>query len=180
MDPVIAIDQLIEEYSKFSWYDSVGLDKHGRYVVYVDLINTEVMNTVRRELDGKQVLIAYAHSKPGTDLRSRYMNLYDFTKPKPAPEYSPFDRPAEGLQKVSEADLEYLQNGEPDMDYLISELDRLEKLCGSNTLQHIFYEVHDGKNAVTNLSKKFPDVRDGLDALYNVFGFDLIYEEIDG
>jgi hypothetical protein len=160
MDTSEAIQQLVNEYSHFSWYDSVGLDKLGRYVVYTSLINSEVMNTVRRDLDGKQVLIAYAHSKPGTDLRRRYMNFYDFTKPKVSVSLEP--------------------DSELDMDYLTTKLDRLEKICGSNALQDIFYEVHDGKNAVTNLSKKFPDVRAGMESLYNVFGFDLIYEEIDG
>lgn len=180
MDTNVAIQQLVEEYSKYHWYDSVELDKLGRYVVYTNIINNEVMSAVRHELNGKQVLIAYAHSKPSNKLYNKYVNLHDFTKPKDILPLPIFNRPTQNIQIVSEADLEYLQHGDPDMDYLISELDRLEKLCGSNTLQHIFYEVHDGKNAVTNLSKKFPDVRTGLEKLYNVFGFDLIYEEIDG
>jgi hypothetical protein len=165
MDTSEAIQQLVDEYSRFSWYDSVGVDKLGRYVVYTSLINSEVMKAVRHDLGGKQVLIAYAHSKPGTDLRSRYMNFYDFTKRSQVPE---------GVVSVITNEVEF------DIDYLITKLDRLEKICGSNALQDIFYEVHDGKNAVTNLSKKFPDVREGLETLYNVFGFDLIYEEIDG
>lgn len=63
---------------------------------------------------------------------------------------------------------------------LTDELDRLERLCGSNILQDIFYEVHDKTNAVTNLSAKFPEVRGRVEKLYDKYGFDIIYEELDG
>jgi hypothetical protein len=66
------------------------------------------------------------------------------------------------------------------LHYLLSELDRLEKICGSNLLQDIFYEVHDGKNAVTNYGSKFPEVKNAIQVLYHTYGFDAIYEEIDG
>jgi hypothetical protein len=71
---------------------------------------------------------------------------------------------------------------QPDLDinYLIKELDRLERICGSNHMQDIFYEVHDQDNAVTNLSSKFPDVRRRMESLYKKYGFDIIYEEMDG
>jgi hypothetical protein len=53
-------------------------------------------------------------------------------------------------------------------------------MCGSNIMQDIFYEVHDKENAVTNLSAKFPDVRKSMEKLYAQYGFDLIYENMDG
>lgn len=63
---------------------------------------------------------------------------------------------------------------------LTDEIDRLERICGSNILQDIFYEIQDGKNAVTNLSAKFPEVRARMQKLYDKYGFDIIYEELDG
>lgn len=63
---------------------------------------------------------------------------------------------------------------------LTDELDKLERLCGSNILQDIFYEVHDKGNAVTNLSAKFPEVRQRMEKLHDKYGFDIIYEELDG
>lgn len=63
---------------------------------------------------------------------------------------------------------------------LTDELDRLEKLCGSNVLQDVFYEVHDGENAVTNLSARYPEVRRRVQKIYDKYGFDVIYEELDG
>jgi hypothetical protein len=64
--------------------------------------------------------------------------------------------------------------------YLENELDRLERACGSNTLQDIFYEIKDAHNAVTNLSARYPEVRTALERLFDQYGFDVIYENLDG
>jgi hypothetical protein len=81
---------------------------------------------------------------------------------------------SDGIEELS-SDL--LEN---DIGELIDELSRLEKICGSNTLQDIFYEIHDGKNAVTNLSDRYPLIKGSLQSLYDEYGFDVIYEELDG
>jgi len=67
-----------------------------------------------------------------------------------------------------------------DENHLIKELDYLESLCGSKIMQDIFYEVHDGTNAVTNFSSTFPTARTLMENLYNTYGFDLIYDNMDG
>lgn len=162
------IQQLVEEYSQFDWYDSVGLDKSNRYIVYTKLINREVMKVVRQDLNGTQVLVAFAHAKPSNDSRSRYINFHDFSKSR---------------QQLSTVitPIETVKEDTLDLDYLIAMLDKMEKWCGSNNiLQDIFYEIHDGKNAVTNLSTRFPHVREELNKLYETYGFDIIYEELDG
>ena len=61
---------------------------------------------------------------------------------------------------------------------LCNELSSLKTICGGNILSDIFYEIHDGKNAITNLSTKFPDVRNSMEKLYDKFGFDIIYEQL--
>jgi hypothetical protein len=48
-----------------------------------------------------------------------------------------------------------------------------------NIIQDIFFEIHDGKNAITNLSLSFPRLRLELEALYQSYGFDVIYEELN-
>lgn len=163
MNNINQIDILVEKYQKYSWYDSVGLDKYGRFVVYVHEMTKEVMETVQHYLNGKQVLLAYSHAKPNQG-KCRYITYYDFGKAR-------MQTPVTNSPDSEE---------DPDIDYLISELDRLERLCGSNALQDIFYEVHDKKNAVTNVRNKFPEVEESLQNLYDTFGFDLIYENIDG
>jgi len=72
------------------------------------------------------------------------------------------------------------QTQELSIRHLENELDRLERLCGSNTLQDIFYEIKDAHNAVTNLSARYPEVRKALERLYDQYGFDVIYENLDG
>ncbi len=86
--------------------------------------------------------------------------------------------PLENIKDLSN-DVEEI-NAPLDLRELIKELDHLEKMCGSNIMQDIFYETHDGINAVTNLSSKFPDVRREMENLYEQYGFDIIYEELDG
>lgn len=55
----------------------------------------------------------------------------------------------------------------------------LKKDCSSSILEEIFYEVHDGDNSVTNQSWKHPKIREQLEKLYNEYGFELMYNNID-
>lgn len=173
METKDGIVSLQKEYSHFDWYDSVGLDRYGRYVVYVTKMDLGVMTGVRQSLDGKQVLISYAQSKP--ENLTKYHTVTDFNAPKfkLTPVVIHEVEREEDIEEEDEADVFSI-------DKLIMELDRLEKICGPNILQDIFFEIHDGKNAVTNLSNKFTDVRITLEKLYNDYGFDIIYEELDG
>jgi hypothetical protein len=163
---------LVEKYSTNAWYDSVGLDKFGRYVVYVTTMNLEVMQTVQQSLEKKQVLISYANSKP--ENLKNYTTYHDWNRPRPvAPVVV-----APAIVVEEEPEEEFIEA--INVEELITELDRLERICGSHGLQDIFYEVHDGRNAVTNLGSKFPDVKRDMMELYNHYGFDVIYEELDG
>lgn len=166
------IDLLTKQYCQFDWFDSVGLDKYKRYVVYVLTMSHEIMTTVQESLDGKQVLIAYAGSKV-ENMKKYHTVINTFSSALPvAPPVVKVEPPVETQDLIEEELIS--------IDDLIAELDRLERLCGSHILQDIFFEVHDGRNAVTNLSAKFPEVRKELNTLYDEYGFDLIYEELDG
>lgn len=161
---------LANKYSHQPWYDSVGLDKYGRYVVYVHTMNMEIMQTVEPSLDGKQVLIHYANSKP--ENMKKYITEYNWNRSgkifldKPVEQNNP---------KVADDVAESIN-----IDELIIELDRLERICGVHGLESIFYEVHDGKNAVTNLGAKYPEVKRSMQNLYDTYGFDIIYDELNG
>lgn len=161
---------LQETFGNKEWFHSIGKDQYGRTVVYVHFMNHETINDIPAKLDGQQVLVHFATSmttKPGTYstiLPSHSIPLLQLVDLVREPE----------VEELPSSDLEN------DIEDLTKELDRLEKVCGSNTLQDIFYEIHDGKNAVTNLSARYPEVKTSLTKLYNEYGFDVIYEEMDG
>lgn len=155
------------------WFHSVGKDKSNRIVVYVKYMCDETTTDIPRQVDGIDgkinVLCHFAASK---NIKKELYAHKGF-KPK---ESVPF------LEEAVDDDLEFIEepNTPLDLRELVAELDRLEKMSGSNIMQDIFYEVHDGENAVTNLSSKFPDVRCGMEKLYDQYGFDLIYDNMDG
>lgn len=163
------------------WFYEIGSDQYGRTVVYVHYMCHETLHSIPDVVDGKQVLVHFAASKTAT--REQFVN-------SPTPKAL---SPEEFLQKAHEAQangidvgvgqmLDELDNVEEykSILHLQKELDRLEKICGSYTLQDIFYEIQDGRNAVTNLSARYPEVRKGMEMLYEIYGFDVIYEEMDG
>lgn len=166
MNSIEAIKHLTEQYSHYDWFDHVDLDSRQRYVVYVKFMNEETIAVSQQNLDGVPVLTAWATSKPSY-VKAKYNTV------KTLSELRPYTPPAPDAPPVVELD-------EDALDDLVFELDRLERLCGSKSLQDIFYEIHDGRNAVSNVSDKFPYVRSCMNKLYDTFGFDVIYEELDG
>lgn len=148
----------VNSLDQYNWFCDAEVDTLGRFVVYVDRMDIPFIGSTPDMIGGYHVLFHFIASQPIHTSPSRVVTI----EPEELVEEFPLDEV------------------ETNLDFLISELDRLEKLCGSNILQDIFYEVHDGKNAVTNLSAKFTEVRESLNELYENYGFDLIYEELDG
>jgi hypothetical protein len=130
-------------------------------IVYTLWQSSEVLSSIPEYIEGYRVLVRFSCSLVETPLVKK-AELGSFnclplkTIPSPAPVV------------------------ELNINLLTRELDRLEKICGSHTLQDVFYEIHDGKNAVTDMSKRYPEVRTSLEELFATYGFDVIYEEIDG
>jgi hypothetical protein len=158
--------ELSQMFKGRDWFFDVGLDESSKLAVYVKYMNVDVLNSVPDRIGEHQVLIHFASSK--TASREKFVE-------------QPWKHvPFALTKKVVKVEELPSENLESDLEDLTSELDRLEKICGSNILQDVFYEVHDGKNAVTNLSAKYPEVHDSLLKLYEEYGFDVIYEELDG
>lgn len=188
MDSTECLKQLSDQFGHEDWFHSTGLDQYGRLVVYVKHMNHATLNDIPSRVDGKQVLVHFAGSLPTAT------NQYVSRPQAPGASLTPYqpinlvfaegDRPTGilplAIEQSEEDDVAGSEEEEKSILYLQRELDKLEKACGSYTLQDIFYEIQDGKNAVTNMSARYPDVRKSLERLYNLYGFDVIYEELDG
>ncbi len=148
------------------WFNDVVPGDHNRIIVCVNHMDNETHTLIPDFIDNHQVLVHYA-------------SFYRIERDNFTENLSKTHTNVAPIMMATKP--EFVDDVEaPDLDILIQELEALEKICGSNILQDIFYEVHDGKNAVTNLSSKFPEVRSSLENLFDVFGFDVIYEELDG
>jgi len=162
----------------YDWFYEVVIEAR-RYVVYVTYMDS-TQNVIPDFVQGHQVVVHFASSAPGA--KNEYVNRPSLS----LKQYSPFDREPDNLIRLSESDMEVLYATEPprsiesSIKKLTDKLDRLEKEVGSNTLQDIFYEIHDGRNAVTNLGSRYPDVQASMKRLYDEYGFDTIYNELDG
>jgi hypothetical protein len=163
---------LHEKFKDYPWYHSVGKDQYGRLVVYVNYRCHETLYDIPDYVGAQQVLVHFASSKTAT--REQFVNDKSVRKLSSAT-LPPV------LELVVDDEIEDLTNeAELDKEDLILELDRLEGICGSNILQDIFYEIHDGKNAVTKMSTRYPEVSASLHELYDFYGFDVIFNELDG
>ncbi|CAM6004238.1 unnamed protein product [Sphagnum balticum] len=182
-----ALEQLLDPYD---WFYEVCAEAR-RYVVYVHRMEKEQDAIIPDRMMGHQVVVHFASSRmmePGAYLVKSesptalklHMSKSHMMELEGAARRADADGTAD-LMSLAEVEQSLLDDSDtPDTSLLTRELDRLEKQCGSNILQDIFYEIHDGKNAVTNLGAKYPEVRESLMDLYRAYGFDVIYNEMDG
>jgi len=148
----------------YDWFYEAAAEAH-RYVIYVNYMDKSQDSIIPDKMHGKQVVVHFTRSKTVT-----------------AQDYLVGNKPVaiswDGiptLARLNDDDIDV-----PNLNELCRELDRLEKQCGSNILQDIFYEIHDKKNAVTNLGARYPEVQSAMKRLYDEYGFDTIYNELDG
>jgi hypothetical protein len=158
-----AVQILKKQFTGKDWFFDAEPD-HNHAVVYVKFSNQEVMRAIPDKVEGIPVLMHFALSKISNS--NQYITnagMPKFATPEPKVEILVIDEP--------------LPKGVERAEYLTDELDRLSEICGDNVLQDIMFEVHDGKNAITNLSAKYPEVREEMEQLYEEFGFDALNRE---
>lgn len=144
------IEQLKNLCKEKNWFSNVEFD--GRYIVYVHFMNMETITFIPISINDKQVVVHFASS----------LKLIEINKII--------------IEDLSE-DVEFIEEGQ-NLAYLIEKLDKLKRDCGLFTLQSIFFETHDKKNAVTNISDRYPEIKKEIEELYNQYGFDVLYDEI--
>jgi hypothetical protein len=138
----------------YDWFHEICMEGN-RYIVYVSYMDKSQDTIIPdRATDGRQILCHFVHSMAP---KEQLLNL-------PFPTTVPAQ--IESSTVVS-------------MLHLQEELDRLGIICGSHTLLDVFYETHDQKNAITNMSARYPQVRAAMEKLYHQYGFSAIYEVLD-
>lgn len=194
--------ELRSTYRDRDWFYDVGYDQYGRPVVYVKYECHETNWDLPDRISGKQLLVHFAGSLKSNKedyfvKDSNSLSSHPLTQSLPSLFTITFIEAAKEAQikgidvgvgqcvklvdgeLIDKEELERERELELSVRTLTDELDRLEKLCGSNILGEIFFEENDGKNAVTNLSAKYPEVRKRIHRLYELYGFDVIYEELE-
>lgn len=157
---------LVDAYGSKPWFHSVGKDQYGRHVVYIKYSCHETLNDIMDYSLGKQVMVHFASYAEAS--REKFS---DVQKPKlQAP-------PEVVVVTKEETDLR------DDLDFLDTEIFALKRICGEDNLVDILYEIHDPRNntypGFTVVSKEFPEARTRLEKLYDKFGCDVLFGELE-
>jgi hypothetical protein len=162
----------------YDWFHEVCVEGT-RYVVYAHRIGSDVEDRVPSSIMGRQVVVHFASAKLAT--REQFVENFSMVGIKRGELFfigAPTS-PATTYYAPTDSDNEVdVPTGS--LSELTEELENLEKMCGSNILSEIFFEVHDKHNAITNLSAKYPEVRQAMETLYEEYGFDVLYDNLDG
>lgn len=163
------IEQLSNLLSQYPWFKGVEKDSFGRLVVYSDSFSSEVFSKVPENFENERVLLHFAASKSVnkdnyiTDLRKNQEIFLE--------EPVCINTVAEPYVKSS--------SDEEEADQCLNwELESLNNLFDYDILYHIFFEVHDGKNAITQLSNTYKDARLAMEDLYEIYGFDMLHTKL--
>jgi len=153
---------LTNQFQGRDWFVNVIAkdEKPQKLIVVTKWQNIEVLKDIPNNIGEYRVLVHFY--RPAISMLN--------STPKPAKVTEVVAVTASSTESIPPLDL--------DIKFLIQELDKLEQIYGENVVESIFYEEHDGKNCVTNLSDKFPDARKIIHELYSLYGFDIIYEEL--
>ena len=154
---------LTNQFQGRDWFVNVIAkdEKPQKLIVVTKWQNLEILKEIPNNIDEYRVLVHFHQPAVSSSMLN--------PTPKPV-QVAEVVAVASSTESIPPLDL--------DIKFLIQELDKLEQIYGENAVESIFYEEHDGKNCVTNLSDKFPDARKIIHELYSLYGFDIIYEEL--
>jgi len=177
--------EVIKKLSNQDWFDSVSKDQFGRPVVYVKNMSKFILEQIPNNF-----LVHFANSKNVTaDKYAFHYTSTNFTKSSnllPSNLICSYHKQeVKVLPTLPIEDFWKFGDEEDDIEEqdLAEELDdklfNLSKICNFNTLENIFFEIHDKNNAITNLSPKYPEVVKEMKKLYDQYGFDVLFDQFD-
>lgn len=148
------LEQFKDNLVKKDWFKDIDV-KNNKIFVYVSSLNKECLlqDVIPDFIDDKQVLVHF-----------------DLAKKQCVDELSP------ELDEI----LEFELDNSIDEELLVSGiLDVKNSGLSKNILESIFFEIHDGDNRITNFGEKNLEVKEKIQNLYNKFGFDLVFTQLD-
>lgn len=179
---VTCADKLINLLKDKDWFHSVILEK-ARLVVQVHYMNLEVLTTIPSTLEGQQILVHFAPPEPNSRITIIEPIFVDDTSTDMLDDSDLIieDFGEEPLKPVgswfSPTDKE---DDDWDINNLIRDIAFLTKENGYKIIKDLFFEVHDGPvNSVTCRAAFYPEAFSKLTQLYQDFGYDLMYEELE-
>lgn len=131
------------------WFDSIEIINN-KILVYVKEMSLDILQAIPQKIDGKPVFVHFLSSKNVSI--DHYVDKKDFGS-------------------TTQSGSEY--------QMLHCELSDMRKLCDYSSILDIFYEIHDGDNAITSFSEEYPMIKESMKVLYNKYGFDPIFKEIN-
>ena len=163
----VTADELLSSFKDKPWFHSIVPDKSGRLAVLVKEMNLTVLQEIPSFKNNIQILVHFAPpTPPVVSNQTLYVNQEDI------------------LEELEDDDLFEIDDTavtpvarKPEA--LMNSIDELIGQSNYNIVSDIFYEIHDGSNAVTNLSVKKPEIKAALEKLYLEFGFQAIEKELD-
>jgi hypothetical protein len=144
-------EELLEKLKKI-YPDKLIEIENNRFIIYVDSMKEQL--TIPNFIDNHQILIHYMSYKNAT--KSNFIEIH----------------------KSYEQKIEIEE--EIDINVLIETINKLldKENCSVNVLETILFEIQDGDNAVTSLSNFYPYVLETLKKMFDIYGLDIIYEEL--
>ncbi len=146
-------EELLSQIANKPWFHSLGKDEFDRPVVYVKHLCQEAIN-IPDTLNEKQLLVHLSGYLEAS--KEKYISSLQLSK------------------------------AEFDPDFMRKEIFALKRQCGSDNLIDILYEVHQDlspsicpEEVLTEISEDFPEVRFRLERLYEQYGMDVLFEEIE-
>lgn len=151
------------------WYAGKVLanpNLHNSIIAYVKYNTLEIEEAVPRLMEGYDVRVHFAGSLGESAKPNTTLGVFNPSALAPQPVVAAPEPSSDDFMLAPAGDIH-------------NALWNLRRACGRENLENIFYEIHDGTNALTCVSKEFPEVRTKLQTLYDEFGFDILFEEID-
>jgi len=146
------LDNIQDQLSQFDWYHSHVVEPR-KVTIYVNYMNHNVLTAIPDKIGDKQTVLCFSsHVLAKAD---------DYS-------FFPQVKKQEELGEQEDVTFDDLK----ELDYIIS-------VAGIENTLHLFYEIHDSDDNVTQVASAFPLEAKAMAKLYDKYGFDVLYDYLE-